>query len=320
MLKRRSLLAAAAFTLYSAAMAQTYPAKPIRLIVPFAAGQGADAAARIVAQKLSENVGQPLVIDNRPGAGGIIGTEAVAKAAPDGYTLLVGSNGTHAANSALYARLPYKAQEDFVPIAYIGSVAMALISSPAYSGKTPQEVISAAKAQPGALSVALPSSTSRVVLEMLTKASGAAFNPVLYKASSTATTDVMGGHVPLAIDTVIAAAPQIASGKLRGIAVTSKQRTAILPQVPSFAESGLPAIDIAAWNAWLAPHGTPPAVVAKLNSELGKVLSDADVQGKLRALGYEPDGKMGPAQVREFVRSEERKWGDLIRAGGIKAE
>lgn len=320
MLKRRSLVAAAALAFCSVATAQSYPAKPIRLVVPFAAGQGADAAARIVAQKLSENIGQALVIDNRPGAGGIIGTEAVAKAAPDGYTLLVGSNGTHAANSALYARLPYKVQEDFAPLAYIGSVAMILVSSPSYGAKTSQEVVTAAKAQPGTLSVALPSSTSRVVLEMLTKASGATFNPVLYKASSTATTDVMGGHVPLAIDTVIAAAPLINSGKLRGMAVTSKQRTTILPQVPSFAESGLPAIDIAAWNAWFAPRGTPPAIVDKLNAELRKVLGDPDVQTKLRALGYEPDGKKSPAQVADFVRQEENKWGDLIRAGGIKAE
>lgn len=319
-MKKLHLLSIAAIVLCSNAMAQNYPNKPIRLIVPFAAGQGADAAARIVANKLSDNIKQPLVIDNRPGAGGIIGTEAAAKAPADGYTLLVGSNGTHAANPSLYPSLPYKALEDFAPISYIGSVAMVLVSTPTYESKTAQDVVSAAKARPGTVNVALPSSTSRVVLELLSKRTGAAFNPVLYKASGTAITDVLGGHVPLSIDTVIATAPQITSGKLRGIAVTSAKRSSSLPNVPTFLEAGIKEIDITAWNAWIAPRGTPVAVVDRLNSELRKVLSDPDTQAKLRALGYEPDGKLSPAQVNEFVRLEEKKWGDLIRSGGIKAE
>ncbi|MET4575413.1 Bug family tripartite tricarboxylate transporter substrate binding protein [Ottowia thiooxydans] len=319
-MKKISLLAAVAMAWSSTAIAQNYPVKPIRLIVPFAPGQGADAAARIVAQKLSDNLKQPLVIDNRPGAGGVIGTEAVAKAPADGYTLLVGSNGTHAANPSLYATLPYNALEDFEPIAYIGSVAMVLVSAPNHEAKTPKEVFSAAKAQPGTVSVAIPSSTSRVVLEMLTKASGAKFNPIGYKASGTATTDLMGGHVMLSIDTVIATAPNISSGKLRGIAVTTAKRTSSLPNVPTFQEAGMREIDIAAWNAWFAPRGTPSEVIEKLNGELRRVLGDPDTQTRLRALGYEPDGKLAPAQVRDFVRKEEKKWGDLIRSGGIKAE
>lgn len=304
----------------TSALAQDYPARPIRLVVPFAAGQGADAAARIVAQKLSEGIGQPFVIENRPGAGGNIGTEVVSKAAADGYTLLVGSNGTHAANSSLYATLPYKPLDDFAPIAYIGSAAMVMVSAGASKGETAQEVIAKAKAEPGRLNVALPSSTARVVLELLTRSSGARFNPVLYKSSSSATTDVIGGHIPLSIDTVIAAAPQITSGKLHGIAVTTAERTSSLPNVPTFAEAGLRDFNLAAWNAWFAPRGTPADIVEKLNRDLRKVLTDPDTQARLRALGYEPDGRLSPTQVGEFVRSEERKWGDLIRSAGIKAE
>lgn len=300
--------------------AQAYPSRPVRLIVPFAAGQGADAAARLVAQKLSDNLKQPIVIDNRPGAGGNIGAEAVAKASPDGYTLLVGSNGTHAANAALYASLPFNPQTDFVPVSYIGNVAMVLLAAPGFAAQTPKDVIALAKAKPDTVSVAIPSSTARVVLEMLHKTSGARLNPIGYKASAGAMTDLMGGHVNLSIDTVIAAAPHVTSGKLLGIAVSTAKRTYALPNVPSFAEAGLEGFDLAAWNVWFAPKGTPVDIVNKLNDELRKVLADADVQGRLRALGYEPGGTQNPKEVGAFVADETRKWGDLIRAAGIKAE
>jgi tripartite-type tricarboxylate transporter receptor subunit TctC len=300
--------------------AQAYPNRPIRLIVPFAAGQGADAAARLVAQKLSDNLKQPIVIDNRPGAGGNIGAEAVAKASPDGYTLLVGSNGTHAANAALYASLPFNPQTDFVPVSYIGNVAMVLLAPPGFATQTPKDLIAQAKAKPDTLSVAIPSSTARVVLELLHKTSGARLNPIGYKASAGAMTDLMGGHVNLSIDTVIAAAPHVTSGKLLGIAVSTAKRTYALPNVPTFAETGLDGFDLAAWNVWFAPKGTPADVVNKLNDELRKVLTDADVQARLRALGYEPGGTQSPKEVGAFVADETRKWGDLIRAAGIKAE
>jgi tripartite-type tricarboxylate transporter receptor subunit TctC len=302
------------------ALSQSYPVKPIRLIVPFAPGQGADAAARLVAQKLSDNLKQAIVIDNRPGAGGNIGSEAAAKAAPDGYTLLVGSNGTHAANAALYASLPFDPQKDFVPISYIGSVAMVLLSAPAFAAASARDVIDMAKARPGNVSVAVPSSTARVVLELLTKSSGAQFNTIPYKASGTAMTDLMGGHVQLSIDTVIAAGPQVTSGKLKALAVSSLKRSSALPAVGTFAEAGLPGFDLVAWNVWFAPRGTPPEIVTKLNAELRRVLADAEVQAKLRTLGYEPSGSEDPQRVGEFVRAEAQKWGDLIRGAGIRAE
>ena len=302
------------------ACAQPYPSKPIRLIVPFAPGQGADAAARLVAQKLSETLRQAIVVDNRPGAGGNIGSEAAAKAAADGYTLLVGSNGTHAANAALYPSLPFDPQNDFVAISYIGSVAMAMLAAPGFQAASARDVIAMAKAAPGTVSVAIPSSTARVVLELLTKSSGARFNPIAYKASGTAMTDLIGGHVQLSIDTVIAAGPQVASGKLKALAVSSAKRSAALPAVPTFAEAGLAGYDLAAWNVWFAPRGTPPDIVAKLNAEIRKVLADTEVQTRLRALGYEPAGTEEPSRVAEFVRGEAVKWGELIRGAGIKAE
>jgi len=312
---------AALLTAWSgAAQAQAYPSKPIRLIVPFAAGQGADAAARLVAQKLSDNIKQPVVLDNRPGAGGNIGAEAVAKAAPDGYTLLVGSNGTHAANAALYASLPFNPQTDFVPLSYIGSVAMVMLAAPGFPAQNTKDVIAMARAKPDSVSMAIPSSTARVVLELLHKTSGVRFNPIAYKASAAAVTDLMGGHVNLSIDTVIAAAPHVTSGKLSGIAVSTAARTSALPNVPTLAEAGLAGFDLAAWNVWFAPKGTPVEIVNKLNDELRKVLADPEVQSRLRALGYEPGGTQNARQVADFVTAESKKWGDLIRAAGLKAE
>ena len=300
--------------------AQPYPSKPIRLIVPFGAGQGADAAARIVAQKLSENIRQPIVIENRPGAGGNIGADAVAKAPADGYTLLVGSNGTHAANAALYSSLPFDPLNDFVAISYIGSVAMVVLAAPDFPASQIAALLAMAKAKPESVSVAVPSSTARVVLELLSKSSGASFFPIPYKASNMAMTDLIGGHVQLSIDTVIAARSQVTSGKLKALAVSSAKRTSALPETPTLSESGLAGFDLAAWNVFFAPRGTPPDIVAMLNAELRKVLADRGVQEQLRILGYEPAGAEIPSEIDAFVRGEARKWGDLIRAAGIKAD
>ncbi len=300
--------------------AQTYPSKPIRLILPFAAGQGADVATRLVAQKLSENIKQPIVLDNRPGAGGNIGADAVARATPDGYTLLVGSSATHAANAALYSSLPFNPQTDFVALSYMGSVAMVLLAAPGFQAKSAQDAIAMAKARPDSVSMAVPSSTARVVLELLHKNSGARFNPIPYKASPTAMADLIGGHVSLSIDSVIAAAPHVKSDKLAALAVSTAARTSALPNVPTLAEVGLTGFDLAAWTVWFAPKGTPADIVNKLHDELRKVLSDPDIQSRLRALGYESSSTRNAGEVADFVTGESRKWGELIRAANLKAE
>ncbi len=317
----KTIVISLAGTLASAlATAQAYPTRPIRLIVPFAAGQGADVAARLIAQKLGEDIGQPLIIDNRPGAGGNIGAQAASKAAPDGYTLLVGSNGTHAANPALYVALPFDPIRDFVAIAFTGSVPMVLLANLGYPAASTADVIRMAKASPGSINVAIPSSTARVVFEQFTVLSGASLFPVNYKSSPTAFTDLIGNQVPLSIDTLIASAPQLKAGRVKAIAISSKARSEVLPNVPSFAEAGLAGFDISAWNVWFAPRDTPPEVVKSLNSGISKVLAQAEVKQRLRDLGLEPGRGESPQAVADFVAAELRKWGELIRRAGLKAE
>ena len=304
----------------SLAVAQAYPSKPIRLIVPFAAGQGADVAARLIAQKLGDEIRQAIIIDNRPGAGGNIGAQAVSKAAPDGYTLLVGSNGTHAANPALYASLPFDPIKDFVPIAFTGSVPMVLLANLAFPAVSTADVIRMAKASPGTLNVAIPSSTARVVFVQFTVLAGVTLFPVNYKSSPTAMTDLIGNQIALSIDTLIASAPQLKAGRLKAIAVSSKARSEVLPGVPSFTEAGLAGFDISAWNVWFAPRDTPADAVRVLNAGISRVLAQPEVRQRLRDLGLEPGGADSPQLVAEFVASELRKWGDLIRRAGLKAE
>lgn len=205
---RAALLAASlAVTVPVTQASEPYPSRPIKVIVPYTPGQGADSAARLVAAKLAERLKQPLVMDNRPGAAGNIGAEAAARAQPDGYTLLVGSNATHAANAALYSSLRFDPQKDFVPVSYIGAVPMALVAAPGFPASSLRALVQLAKSQPGGLTVAVPSSTARVVLELLSKSSATSFKDVPYKGSSAAVTDVLGGHVQLSIDTAMAATP-----------------------------------------------------------------------------------------------------------------
>lgn len=320
-LSKRSLLAVVLTAACAGAVAaDPYPNRPIKVIVPYTPGQGADSAARLIGTKLSERLKQPIVMENRPGAAGNIGAEIAAKAAPDGYTLLVGSNATHAANAALYSSLRFDPIKDFVGISYIGAVPMALVAAPGLPASNVRELVQLAKARPGKVSVAVPSSTARVVLELLSKSTGASFQDVPYKGSSAAMTDILGGHVQVSIDTAMAATPQVQSGKMKALGVTSDGRATVLPAVPTLAESGLPGFSLVAWNVWFAPHGTPPDIVAKLNTEIRHVLADSDTIAKLRALGYEPGQGEELMKVAEFVQAETKKWGELIRSAGIKAE
>ena len=318
--RRQLLVAVLAACATQVGAADPYPTRPIKLIVPYTPGQGADSAARLVATRLSERLKQAIVIDNKPGAAGNIGAEAAAGAPGDGYTLLVGSNATHAANAAMYPSLRFDPINDFVPVAYIGAVPMALVAAPGFAASNVRELLAAARAKPGEVSVAVPSSTARVVLELLSQSAGAKFRDVPYKGSTAAMTDLIGGHVQLSIDTAMAATPQVSSGKLKALGVTSAQRTPVLPTVPTFAESGIPDFALVAWNVWFAPKGTPPEIVNRLNQEIRLVLAEPETAAKLNALGYQPGGSDDPRKVAEFVRSETRKWGALIRAAGIKAD
>jgi tripartite-type tricarboxylate transporter receptor subunit TctC len=318
-LLRRIAALVIGFSLVAVAHAQGYPNKPVRIIVPYQAGQGTDVAARLVAEQLSKALGQSFFIDNKPGAGGNIGTEAAARAAPDGYTLIMGTNATHGTNQFMYPTMPFDAEKDFEPIILIGSFPMVIAANPSFPGNSVSDIVAKAKAEPKSADIAFPSTTARIVFELLKAQTHAPVFGIPYKGSGTAMTDVMGGQLPLIIDTVTAARPHIASGKLKAVAVTSLKSTELLPGVKPVAEQGLPGFEVIAWNALYAPKGTPKPVIQALNAEINKLLSQPDMRHKLLELGYDVGGGT-PEQLAEFGRSERRKWGPLIESAGIKAE
>ena len=311
--------ALAAFGLATAAAAQGYPTKPVRIVVAYQAGQGTDVATRHFAEQLTKALGQSFYVENRPGAGGNLGTEAAARSTPDGYTLTMGTNATHGTNQFLYSTLPFDAEKDFEPVILIGSFPMVIAANPALPASTVPELIAMAKAKPNATDVAMPSTTARIVFELFKAQTQAPFFGVPYKGSATAMTEVIGGQLPLIIDTVTALRPQVASGKLKAIAVTSLKGTDLLPGVKPVAEQGLPGFEVIAWNALYAPKGTPKEVIQQLNAELNKILQQPETRQRLLALGFDAGGGT-PEQLAEFGRAERRKWGPLISAAGIKAE
>lgn len=322
---RRLLLAAAtalAATLVfgaGTALAQPYPNRPIKLVVPYAPGQGTDVLSRTIAERVSAAIGQPIVVENRPGAGANIGADFVAKSAGDGYTLLMGTNATHAMNAAMYPSLPFDPVRDFVPVMLVGTLPMLLSAGPTFGAASLREIAAMAKAKPGSINVALPSTTARVVVELLRQGENIDLFGVAYKGSGAALTDLIGGQVQLMVDTVTASMPQVAAGKIRAIAVSTGQRTELAPGVPTFAESGIPGFDLVAWNALFAPRGTPPEVVSLLNAEVARALAQPEVRARLLRMGFEPGGG-SPDRLRAFVESESQRWGQAIRKAGIKAD
>jgi tripartite-type tricarboxylate transporter receptor subunit TctC len=298
---------------------QNYPSRPVRLIVPYQAGQGTDVAARYFAERLSRALGQQFVVDNRPGAGGNIGTEAVAHAAPDGYTLLMGTNATQTMNEFLYTSTGFDAEKDFAPVVLVGMLPMVIAANPGFAPSTLPELVAAAKAQPDKINVALPSTSARVVFEFLKEKSGAPLFGVPYKGSGTAMTEVMGGQVQLIVDTATALRGHVQSGKLKAIAITTLRSGELLPGVKSVAEQGTAGFEMTPWTAMYAPRGTPKEVVDKLNAEVMKVLAEPEARQKLLQLGFEPAGGT-PDQLGTFEKSERAKWGPLIKAAGLKGE
>ena len=310
---------AAALAFAALAHAQGYPNKPVRIVVAYQAGQGTDVATRYIAERLSKALNQNFYIENKPGAGGNIGTEIAAHAQPDGYTLTMGTNATHGTNQFLYDTLPFDAEKDFEPIALIGSFPMAIAANPAFPGNSVADIISVAKSAPKGADIAMPSTTARIVFELLKAQSKAPIFGIPYKGSATAVTETIGGQVPLVIDTVTAVRPQVAAGKLKAIAVTSQKSTELLPGVKPVAEQGLPGFEVLAWNALYAPKGTPKEIVTLLNTEVNKILADPEARQKLKDLGFDVGGGT-PEQLAQFGQSERRKWGPLITAAGIKAD
>jgi tripartite-type tricarboxylate transporter receptor subunit TctC len=303
------------------AFAQAYPTHSIRLVVPFPAGGTTDILARAAAQKLSESLGQAVVVDNRPGAAGNIGADLVAKSAPDGYTLLMGTVGTHAINPGLYAKMPYDHVKDFVPVVLVAGVPNVLAVYPAFPVNSVAELIALAKSKPGTINFASSGSGTSIHLsgELFKTMAGVDMTHIPYKGSSPALTDLMGGQVQIMFDNLPSSLPLIKAGKLRAIAVTSLKRAPALPDVPTISESGLPGFEASSWFGVLAPAGTPAPIVAKLNADVNKWLQSPEAREQLLAQGANAAGGT-PEQFAAHIRAETEKWAKVVKASGAKAD
>jgi len=315
-----ALFAAAALAVSSLASAQAYPNKTIKIIVPFAVGGIADTFGRVIAQKLTETWGQPVVVENKGGAGGNIGADFVAKSPPDGYTLVIGNIGSHAVNPFLVKSMPYDPLKDFVPIAHVLDAEGLLVVNPALPVKTISELIAYGKANPGKLSYASAGlgTTSHLAGELFKSMSGIDMVHVPYKGNSPAITDVMGGQVQLIFATMPTVIQQAKSGRLRMVATLGNARAKATPDVPTIAET-LPGFDVANWIGMFAPAGTPREIVDRLNAEIQKIMRSPDVESRLEAEGakFIPTT---PESFAAFQKSESAKWAAAIKAANIKPE
>ncbi len=303
------------------AAAQSYPNKPIRLIVTFAAGGGTDLAARAVAPKLSEALGQPVVIENRAGANGAVGAEATAKAAPDGYTLMVGAAGTLAVAPHLNSKMPFDSFKDFAPVSLLATSPFVVTVNPGVKAESLRDLLALARAQPGKLSFGSSGTGGAPQLagELFKSQAGVDMLHVPYKGLGPALTDLLGGQIQVVFADVGLVTANLKAGKLRGLAITSATRSAVLPDMPTVAEAGVPGYAAGTWYGVFAPAGTPAPIVARLSEEIRKVLALPEIRNALQAQGVEAAGNT-PEQYAAFLRDEYNKWGKVIRDANIKAE
>jgi tripartite-type tricarboxylate transporter receptor subunit TctC len=304
-----------------AAVAQSYPTKTIKLVAPSTPGDAPDVIARLVADKLSIVLGQQVVVENRPGAGGIVGSEAVARAVPDGYTLIMGNAGSHGINAAVYANLPYDIQRDFAPVSQVAVAPNVMVINPSIPAKTVVEFIAYAKSQPGKLSYASGGngSSAHMSMELFKSMAGVDIQHIPYKGSSPALTDLVAGQVAVFIGNMPPTVPLVKAGKLRALAVTTKGHSALMPELPTIAESGLPGYETVAWFGVLAPAGTPPEIVNRLSLEIGKIARSPEMREKLLAMGAEPVGGT-PEEFRAVIDRDIAKWKPLAQKVGIKVD
>lgn len=303
------------------AMAQAYPAKPIQLVIPFPPGGATDVIGRLLGKQLSDRLGQSVVIDNRPGAGTIVGASYVAKAAPDGYTLFISSGTTFTVNPAIHAKLPYDPVKSFEPIGLTGRTGLILLANRDVPVNNMKELVAAAKATPGKYSYGSfgTGTTAHFAGEMLFHMTGIQMLHVPYKGSSPAMTDLIGGQIPFTVDTVAAAVPQVKAGKVKAIAVTTAKRSTLLPDVPTVAESGYPGMDADTWLAVVAPRGLPPEVKAKLEKALEQTMADPDTRSKLLANGFEPSFGTS-AELASLITRELPKMRAVAQRANITAD
>jgi len=303
------------------ASAAQYPSRPIHLVVPFSAGGTTDLLARIIAQKLGESFNVPVIVDNRPGAGGNIGSDTVAKAAPDGYTLVLGTVGTHAINASVYKKMPYDPSKDFAPISLVATTPNILVVNPSLPVKSVKDLIALAKSKPGKLTFASSGVGSSVHLsgELFKSMAGVDMVHVPYKGSGPAIVDLIGGQVDMMFDNMPSSLPYVKNGKLKAIAVTSAKRSSVVPDIPTIAESGVPGFEATAWWGLLAPAGTPVEIVGKLNAAVVKALGQPEVAKRLLALGAEPASDT-PEQFAAFIKSEKAKWSKVVKFAGVHVD
>jgi tripartite-type tricarboxylate transporter receptor subunit TctC len=301
--------------------ADTFPSKTVKLVVPFPAGGPLDATGRTIAQKLTEAWGQSVIVENKPGAGGNIGAEYVAKSAPDGYTVVMGALSTHAVNPSLYPKMPFDAQKDFAPITLVAVTPNVLVVNPSLPVHSVKELIAYAKANPGKLSFGSGSigSAGHLAGELFKVDAGVDMVHVPYKGAAPAMQGLLAGDTQLMFDNLASAMSQVKGGKLRALAVTTAERSKLVPELPTMAEAGVPGFDISTWYGLLAPAGTPPDVIAKWNADVTKILSAPEMRERLAAQGAEaaPDS---PADFAKFIASELVKYAKIVKASGAKVD
>lgn len=316
-----ALLATALAFGAATALAQTFPAKPIRLVVPFTPGGVTDTSGRLIAEQLSRRLGQQVVVDNKPGASGNIGTQLVAAAEPDGHTLLLGFDGTLVINPHVFAKVGFDTLKDFAPVGKIGDAVLILVAHPNFAAKTLKEVIALSKSQPGGLSYGTSGTggTPHIAGELLAQRTGAQLVHVPYKGGGQAMTDVLGGNIPLVYTAIAGAMPHVKSGKLHPVAVSSAKRAVSLPEVPTFIENGVSDFEANSWVALLAPARTPKPIVDKLNAELNAVLGDPEVRDKLSGLGISATPG-SPDKFGDEIKRDLARYGQVVKAANIRAE
>jgi len=302
------------------ATAQTYPSKPIRFIVSFPPGGSSDLIVRAIAPRMGERLGQPVVVENRPGAGGMIGVDAVAKAPPDGYTIGLAAAGALSSNISLYPSMPYHPEKDLAPVSMLAMIPFFLIAHPSQASSL-KELIETARAKPGTLSYGYGGngSTMHLAGELFNRMAQIKLQGVPYKGSGPVSADVLGGQVPLGVVDVPSAIANVKAGKIRALAVTTKRRIAAAPDVPTFEEAGLPGYEAVGWFGTVAPAGTPGDIIRKLNAEIRTALSVPDIRERALAAGAEPYTDT-PEEFAAFIREETRKWAEVIRAAGVKLQ
>jgi tripartite-type tricarboxylate transporter receptor subunit TctC len=308
-----------ALALAQPAAAQTYPSRPVTIVAPYAAGGGADLIARLMAQKLTERLGQSFVVENRLGAGGVIAASSVAKATPDGYTLLVAASTQLAIQVTLHKKLPYDPATDFMPVALLASVPFVLIVNPSLPVHSVPELIALAKQKPGQLTFGSSGvgGPPHLFTELLKTMTGIEMTHIPYKGTAQAMTDVIAGHVPIIFSDLAPAIPQLKDGRLRALGISSAVRFAGMPEIPPLAESGVPGFDAVSWLALVAPAATPAEVVDKLHAAVKQVMAEPAVQQRFVDLGNIPLVSPPPNELRRYVKSEIVRWGDVVRKAGL---